>query len=181
MTELLRLAKAHLLTSYDRLIVGLGYLFAFLLCAMAVLITIDVAVRSLRVGNLPWLNETSEYALYAGTFLAAPWVLRLGAHVRIDILATALPIHISRRLEQFVDVLGGSVSGTLFFFGCLGALEAYQFGHMQFKTITLPNWPLLSIFAFSMLLLVIEFALRFGRAAQPDAVHDDGQYTPSGL
>ena len=178
MTGSIRRTKAVFGAGYGRLLAGIGYLVAASICAMAVLITVDVGLRAFRIGNLPWLNEVAEYALYVGTFLAAPWALRLGAHVRIDIIVDGLPDRASRRLEQFVDALGGCISAVLFYFGCVGALQAYEFGHMQFKTITLPNWPLLCVFAFAMLLLTIEFALRFFRASRPDAARGE-DYTPT--
>lgn len=174
-------AKTVIGQGYDRLLNGFGYLVAASICAMAVLITVDVGLRAFRIGNLPWLNEVSEYALYVGTFLAAPWALRLGAHVRIDIVVDSLPDRASQRLEQFVDLLGGGVTAVLFYFGCVGTLQAYEFGHMQFKTITLPNWPLLSVFAFAMLLLTVEFALRFARASRRDAARDEDRDLTSGM
>ena len=181
MTVSMRRAKAVIGEGYGRLLAGIGYTVAASICAMAVLITIDVGLRAFRIGNLPWLNEVAEYALYVGTFLAAPWALRLGAHVRIDIIVDGLPDRASRRLEQFVDALGGGVSAVLFYFGCVGTVQAYEFGHMQFKTITLPNWPLLSVFAFAMLLLTIEFSIRFARAFQQDAAHDEDYTLTSGM
>ena len=181
MTVPIRRAKAVIGEGYGRLLAGIGYMVAASICAMAVLITVDVGLRAFRIGNLPWLNEVAEYALYVGTFLAAPWALRLGAHVRIDIIVDSLPDRASRLLEQFVDALGGGVSAVLLYFGCVGTVQAYEFGHMQFKTITIPNWPLLSVFAFAMLLLTIEFALRFARAFQPDAARDADYTLPSGM
>ncbi len=181
MTGSIRRAKAVFGAGYSGLLAGIGYLVAASICTMAVLITVDVGLRAFRIGNLPWLNEVAEYALYVGTFLAAPWALRLGAHVRIDIIVDGLPERASRRLEQFVDALGGGVSAVLFYFGCVGTLQAYEFGHMQFKTITLPNWPLLSVFAIAMLLLTIEFALRFARAFQPDAARGEDYSLTSGM
>lgn len=181
MTAAVLRAKTVVGKGYARLLDSIGYLVAASICAMAILITLDVGLRAFRIGNLPWLNEVAEYALYAGTFLAAPWALRLGAHVRIDIVVDGLPRRASRSLEQFVDLLGGGVCAVLLYFGCVGTLEAYEFGHMQFKTITIPNWPLLSVFALSMLLLTIEFALRFARARRRDASRDDDRGLTTGM
>ena len=173
--------KAVVGNGYGRLLTGIGYLVAASICAMAILITLDVGLRAFRIGNLPWLNEVAEYALYAGTFLAAPWALRLGAHVRIDIIVDGLPDRASRSLEQFVDLLGGGISAVFLYFGCVGTLEAYEFGHMQFKTITIANWPLLSVFALSMLLLTTEFAFRFARACRSGAARDEDRDLTTGM
>ena len=58
---------------------------------IALTVTLDVGLRNLGWGNLPWLIEVAEYTLFVSTFLAAPWVLSLGAHVRVDVLVSALP------------------------------------------------------------------------------------------
>ena len=55
-----------------------------LLLVMVVLVTADILLRNITRTGFPWANEVSEYALYAMTLLAAPWLLRRGQHVRID-------------------------------------------------------------------------------------------------
>ncbi|MGI9464428.1 MAG: TRAP transporter small permease subunit, partial [Aestuariivirgaceae bacterium] len=70
--------------AYGVAVVGLGYLAGFALAALALLITTDVVIRNLGIGNFPWLLEVSEYVLFISTFLAAPWVLRENAHVSVD-------------------------------------------------------------------------------------------------
>ena len=62
-----------------------GLLAGITILAIAVMVCIDVAIRNIGLGNFPWLIEVAEYAIYGATFLAAPWVLHLGAHVRVDI------------------------------------------------------------------------------------------------
>ena len=41
--------------------------------------------------GLAWSNEISELMLYLITLLAAPWLLREGQHIRVDIVLRALP------------------------------------------------------------------------------------------
>ena len=62
---------------------------------MMLMICADVLLRNVahragdaraRVGN-----EVSEDILYLITLLAAPWLLRQGQHIRVDILLRALP------------------------------------------------------------------------------------------
>ena len=63
----------------------------FLLFAMMLMICGDVVLRLTSWGSLPWANEISEYSLYVATFLAAPQLLRMGKHVRLDLVLRALP------------------------------------------------------------------------------------------
>ena len=62
---------------------------------MVAIICGDVLTRNVAVPGLPrgiaWSNEISELLLYAMTLLAAPWLLREGRHIRVDIVLRALP------------------------------------------------------------------------------------------
>ena len=81
---------------YGRLLDAFGMLAGLAIVALAGMITLDVAIRNLGLGNFPRLLEVAEYAIYATTFMAAPWVLHLGAHVRVDLLISGTPPRVSR-------------------------------------------------------------------------------------
>tara|TARA_R110000868_G_scaffold1253_14_gene9806 strand:- start:2097 stop:2660 length:564 start_codon:yes stop_codon:yes gene_type:complete len=163
---------------FGRLNLGLGYLVAFSMGLFAVSIALDLAIRRLGLGNMPWLYEVIEYVLYAGVFLAAPWVLREGAHVRVDLLLSALPRRVSRGLEKVLDVLGATVALALCYYGWRAGVEAFIGDSRQFKTLVVHDSWLMGIFTVSLLLLAIEFLLRAGRPTDPDAVKDDAASKP---
>ena len=48
-------------------------------------------LRNAGLGGIPWSSEVSEDILYLMTLLAAPWLLRQGQHIRVDILLRAVP------------------------------------------------------------------------------------------
>ena len=62
---------------------------------MMVIICADVVLRNVPIPGLPrgvaWSNEISELLLYLITMLAAPWLLREGRHIRVDIVLRAMP------------------------------------------------------------------------------------------
>ena len=60
-----------------------------------------------------WANEVSEYALYLMTLLTAPWLLRRGQHVRLDIVLTLVPARVAWLMEAVGDVLGFAVCVVL--------------------------------------------------------------------
>lgn len=143
----------------------LGFSAGVSLAFLAVLITIDVAIRNLGVGNFPWLLEVSEYVLFAATFLAAPWVLRENAHVRVDLLLTSLPPAASRLLAVFADLLGLAISAVLTWYAMRVMGDALQRGDLIFKELVVPEWPFFMIVAISGGLLMVEFGLRLTRQA----------------
>jgi TRAP-type C4-dicarboxylate transport system permease small subunit len=128
------------------------------------LIALDVALRNLAGTGFPWLIDAIEYGLFAGTFLAAPWVLREGAHVRVDIVVAALPSRGAALLEMIADLIGLAVCLILLWYGVKVTLTAAALGSMVLKSIIFPEWWALAVVPLSSLLLAIEFVLRLGRA-----------------
>ena len=143
---------------------GLAYLVALLFGVGTALIALDVALRNLVGTGFPWLIDAIEYGLFAGTFLAAPWVLREGAHVRIDIVVTTLPPRGAALLDRIADLIGLAVCLILLWYGIKVTLTAYSLGSMVLKSVIFPEWWALAIVPLSSLLLAIEFVLRLRRA-----------------
>ena len=145
---------------YHAFLAGLGLLAGVALGLIALTVTLDVVLRNMGWGNLPWLIEVAEYVLFASTFLAAPWVLSLGAHVRVDLLVSALPRPVASAVDTLVDGLGLAISLVLLYFGFSAAADANNIGSLIFKELVFPEWWLLSVIPISATLLAIEFVLR---------------------
>src|SRR5688572_915013 len=89
-----RLSKAFAVL-LDRLMVAA----CLLLLGMTLLIGADVFTRNTGLGGIAWSNEVSESILYLLTLLSAPWLLRQGQHIRVDILLRAVPARFGWYLE----------------------------------------------------------------------------------
>src|ERR1700677_1576376 len=81
---------------------GVLFLMMLMICAVVFLRHVPLA-RYLN--GLPGADEVSEYMLYLITMLAAPWLLRQGRHIRVDILLRALPPRIGWYCEWMTDVI----------------------------------------------------------------------------
>ncbi|NIZ13579.1 TRAP transporter small permease [Phaeobacter sp. HF9A] len=134
----------------------------------ALLVPFDFFSRKLGGRGLEWLNEGAEYGLYAGVFLSAAWVLYKGAHVRVDIILTALPARLGARVERVIDLFGALLCFAMAYFGANGTLSSYAFGSLPDKDLQIPNWIVLAVFTVSFIMLAIEFLFRFRRAGRPD-------------
>ena len=111
----------------------LAAIAALLLLAMVALVTADIVLRNtLRIG-FPWANEVTEYALYLTTLLTAPWLLRRGQHVRIDMVLVLVPPRVAWLMEAAADMLGLAASLVLVWYGTHhdGAERAARLAHHQ--------------------------------------------------
>jgi TRAP-type transport system small permease protein len=159
---------------FGRILDFLAYLVGLMFGIGTALIALDVALRNLAGIGFPWLIDAIEYGLFAGTFLAAPWVLREGAHVRVDVVVSALPPRGAALLETIADLIGLAVCLILLWYGVKVTLTAEALGSMVLKSIIFPEWWALAVVPLSSLLLAIEFVMRLCRARGAPAATAQG-------
>lgn len=142
---------------------ALAVIAALLLLAMVALVTADIVLRNLTNTGFSFANEISEYALYLITLLTAPWLLRRGQHVRIDIALTYLPPRVAWFLEAVGDITGFIVCLVLLRYGVRMTFESAASGSITVKNLVFPEWWLLWPLPLCFALLAVEFVFRFGR------------------
>jgi TRAP-type C4-dicarboxylate transport system permease small subunit len=147
-------------TAYERLLMGCGLFAGATIAVLAVLITLDVFLRNLGLFSSGALLEITEYALFVSTFVAAPWVLRLGSHVRVDLVLIQVPAPVARIMEIVADGAGVLCSGLLGWHGLSVTVVSFQRGDLLVKQLVVPEWILTMFIPMSCLLLVVEFLRR---------------------
>ncbi len=130
---------------------------------MVALVTADIVLRNTGAGGFAWANEVSEYALYVMTLLTAPWLLRRGQHVRIDLLLTIVPARVAWLMEAAGDIMGFAVCLVLVRYGAVMTVDSWRLGAITIKNLVFPEWWLLAPLPITFALLAIEFVFRFLR------------------
>jgi TRAP-type C4-dicarboxylate transport system permease small subunit len=148
---------------FGRLFDALAVIAALTLLVMVVLVTADILLRNLTRTGFPWANEVSEYALYAMTLLTAPWLLRRGQHVRIDLVLSIVPPRIAWLMEAVGDVIGFFVCIVMVRYGYHMAADSFRNGSLTIKNLVFAEWWLLAPLPIAFALLAVEFAFRFER------------------
>jgi TRAP-type C4-dicarboxylate transport system permease small subunit len=156
--------------------------FALVACAliglMMLMICADVLLRNVKlipgIDGLAWSNELSENGLYLVTMLAAPWLLREGRHIRVDILLRALPKTAGWLCEWLSDAIAFTCCATIVWFGARATWESYAQGSITIKTLVMPEWWMLAPLPVAFTLLAIEVLFRMRRLALgPRAPRED--------
>ena len=168
--------------AYGRLLEALALVACALVLGMTVMICTDVLLRNVRivpgVAGLAWSNEISEAMLYLVTMLTAPWLLRRGQHIRVDILLRMVPKHVGWVFEWVTDAVGLACCLVITFYGARAALASYKAGSMSIKTLITPEWWLLSVLPVAFLALSLEMLFRMRRLASAErAPRDDAVST----
>jgi len=153
--------------AYGRLLAALALGGCAVMFAMMLVIVADVALRNLALPGLPrgidWSNEVSELMLYLTTVLVAPWLLRQGQHIRVDILLTALPPRMAWYLEWVADTLGLACCLFMAWYGAKATWASWSSGALSIKTLVTPEWWSLAPLPAMFVLLSIEMLFRMKR------------------
>jgi len=168
--------------AYGKLLEALALAACALVFGMTLMICADVLLRNVRIVpglvGLEWSNEISESMLYLITMLTAPWLLRKGQHIRVDIVLRAVPKRVGWVFEWIVDVLGLACCLVIAYYGARAALASFQAGSMSIKTLVTPEWWLLSVLPVAFLALSVEMLFRMRRLALGErAPRDDAVST----
>jgi TRAP-type C4-dicarboxylate transport system permease small subunit len=168
--------------AYGRLLEALALIACALVLGMTVMICADVLLRNVRiipgVAGLAWSNEISEAMLYLVTMLTAPWLLRRGQHIRVDILLRMVPKRVGWVFEWMTDTVGLACCLVIALYGARAALASYKAGSMSIKTLITPEWWLLSVLPVAFLALSLEMIFRMRRLALAErAPRDDAVST----
>ncbi|AZV93940.1 C4-dicarboxylate ABC transporter permease [Bordetella sp. J329] len=152
--------RSPLAHAYLLLMSACGALGALTFGLMALLIGGDVILRNLGLNWLPSSVEISEYMLMIATFVAAPWLLYQGGHIRIDVLVTKMPRLTAQLCDVLCNLIGTIVCAVLAWQSLLVALDAAAQGNLVFKEIIFPEWWLNLPLLFGATLLCVEFLRR---------------------
>ena len=157
----------RLSSAYGRLLAGLALVGCALLFAMMLVIEVDVALRNLVVPGLPrglaWSNEVSELMLYLLTMCVAPWLLRRGQHIRVDIVLRVIPRGIAWYCEWLSDFCALVCCIVLAVYGWKAVAASSAIGSMIVKTLAIPEWWALAPLPAAFALLAIEMLFRMHR------------------
>ena len=168
--------------AYGKLLEALALVACALILGMTLMICADVFLRNVRVvpgvAGLAWSAEISEAMLFLVTLLTAPWLLRRGQHIRVDIVLRAVPKQVGWAMEWAVDALGLACCALIACYSARAAFASFKAGSVSIKTLVTPEWWLLSALPLAFLALTLEMLLRMRRLAlAPRAPRDDAVST----
>jgi TRAP-type transport system small permease protein len=155
--------------AWGRLLNGLAVLACAIVFLMTLMICADVVLRNVRlipgVQGLAWSNEVSEWMLYVVTMLAAPWLLRRGQHIRVDIVLRVIPRKAGWICEWIADAIGLACCVVIAYYGFRAVIASWAGGSLSIKTLVMPEWWILAPLPVAFVLLSVEMLFRMHRLA----------------
>jgi TRAP-type C4-dicarboxylate transport system permease small subunit len=152
---------------FGRLLEVLAAIGCALVFLMMLVICADVLLRNVALvpsmRGLGWANDLTEAGLYLTTMLAAPWLLRRGQHIRVDIVLRAIPKRAAWYCEWVADLVALACCVVMVAYGTRMTWASFKSGAMTIKTMVTPEWWLLAPLPVAFLLLSIEMLFRMRR------------------
>ena len=152
--------------AYGRLLEGCGAVAGVLDFIVTAIFAVTVVLRVTQGSRITGDVELSEYAMLLITAFAAPWLLRLGRHVRLDVVLVNLSPRAAWACELAGDALGFAVSLLMLVYGSRVLWTSAQAGTRIVKEYTIPEWWTLWPLPLMFALVAVEFVLRFRRVWQ---------------
>lgn len=149
----------------DALIDALAFAAAALMCALVVLVLLEVGARYLRLYSISWSFDATEYMLYGITFLGAPWVLREEGHIAIELFVERLANRPRRVMQRLADILGAAVCAVMTVFSARVAWRSWESGVQVHKSLVFPEWWVYAGIPAVMLILLLIYLRRLARPA----------------
>ncbi|MEM7710944.1 MAG: TRAP transporter small permease [Pseudomonadota bacterium] len=130
----------------DELYRAAAVLAAAFIAGLCLLIVAQVLLNAgTRLGlplpaTIPSYADFAGYMLAAGTFLALPWTLRSGGHVRVSLVTSRLPVRAQWAVELAVLALAACMIGYALWFAALLLEESHRFGDTSPGIVAIPLW-----------------------------------------
>ena len=142
---------------FDRFLWVLAAVSAGILGSIAVVIAINVVLRSIGVQGIYGTLDAIQYALMIATFMGAPWVLLNNGHVRVDLIAGNLEPRQERALAVLTNMIGALTAAVLAWYGVQAVLASAGRGSMIRTSFVIPEWLMLAFVPLSMGLCCVVF------------------------
>jgi len=135
---------------------ALAIIAAGLLLAATLIITLMVVLRGAGV-QTSWELELSIELMVAAIFLASPYTLATGGHVKMDLLEAILPERINRKLAFMAKVAGCLVCLYLGWEGLLMAQQAFVTGERSLGSWQPLAWPRYATVPIGMFMTALQY------------------------
>lgn len=129
---------------------------AFLLLAATLIITLMVIKRTIGMQN-SWELEISIELMIAAIFLASPYTLATGGHVKMDLLEAILPENLKYKLDFLAKVTGCVVCLYLGWEGMIMAQKAFMTGERALGGWQPFAWPKYATVPVGMFLTALQY------------------------
>ncbi len=155
----------------NRLATASGAAAAVALAAIALVIAAQIVARLLGQ-QIPAADDFAAWAMAASAFLALPYALRHGDHIRVTLVLQFLPKGWERGYELIASAIGAALSGWAAWHTVRFVVDSWRYDEVAQGMLRVPLWiPQLSM-AVGMVLLALMLLDRLWRGLRGRPLSD---------
>lgn len=147
----------RLTAAWDRLIDGLAMFGGILIAGVCLLIAWDVIARNLGIQPPASTVAFTEYCLLWFTMASAPWLVRERGHIVVEVVYRRLAETPRKIMDRLIPGFCALISLAVAVIAAVLALEAWQRGEIEVRSLDAPRWLLFLPMAVGFLLMACEF------------------------
>jgi len=133
---------------------------SWMVVAMMLTITYDVAARYLFNAPTTWSFEINRYMLILVVFFGGAWTLPAGGHVSVDIFTETLSQEKQRRLDLVVSIMAAVYMLVFFWESSIFTYDAWNHGVRSTEYLAWPLWPIRFILVIGSGAFFLEYLIR---------------------
>jgi len=146
---------------FDWVIDSMPFVAGTLLCSTVFIECLEIIMRYFIEKPQVWTVDVTEYILFLVAFLGAPWLLKKGGHVGVDIVVERLSWRTRTYFNILAAAIGIFVSGVISWVALAETWASYQSGILVIKTLSVQKYYFLFFISLGYFLLLIEFGRQF--------------------
>ena len=139
---------------------GMAALGGVILVFCMLIVTAEVAMRSIFNVSQAWLMQIIEYSLLYITFLGVAWVMRKEGHVKMDLLLNRLKIRPREIIISITSVLSAVTFLIIAWYGAQVTWDFFLRGYFDYKVIDVPKAYIIVVIPLGSFVLAIELVRR---------------------
>jgi TRAP-type C4-dicarboxylate transport system permease small subunit len=145
---------------FDHLNTAMVVVCAILVVGLTFIVGADITLRYLFNKPLGWVKEVSEYSLVGLGFLAAAWILKDDAHVKMDLILTKVGPRTQTMMNLITSAISTIVVIIITWFSIRVTLDFYQTKIVTPSVLEPPKWILMTPVIIGSFLLAMQFVRR---------------------
>ena len=161
-----------LLALLDLISTALAVLAAVLTLSIAVVIIAEIIARSIFNYSFSFAWEYSAYAMGSAMFCGLAFTLRTGGHIRVSLLASALPQGVSKAIDILCTLVAIGFSGYIGLALCELAWRSFLSGSTSPSVTATPLVLPQGLIALGAILLTLQFVARLIRLLMNEEPED---------
>ena len=144
-------------TVFDHIIDSLASVSGVIVLGIMFIMTYEVIMRYFFRKAPTWAIEVTEYGLFLLAFLGAAWLLKLGRHIRVDVVVNQLGAKAQTLFSIVTSIVGAIICLVITWFGIDATLDYLHRSVMMERVLVFPKYTLLLFIPLGCFMLAIQF------------------------